>query len=66
MNLRGVGITTEGYHKAVLEQVELEKKYDDQFKIVFEAIAELMAPKDDDPKEIGFQLKEGDRKHGKK
>jgi len=37
----------------------LEKKYDDQFKIVFEAIAELMAPPDDPPKKkIGFEVKE--------
>ncbi|ATC66023.1 DNA-binding protein [Nibricoccus aquaticus] len=34
----------------------LEKKYDDQFKIVFEAIRELMSPIDEDDKarEIGF------------
>jgi hypothetical protein len=36
----------------------LEKKYDEQFKIIFEAIRELMAPvEDDDPvrqREIGF------------
>lgn len=34
----------------------LEKKYDDQFKVVFEAIRELMEPVDDDDsaKEIGF------------
>ena len=38
---------------------ELEKKYDDQFKIVFEAIAELMAPADDQPKKkIGFEVQE--------
>ena len=34
----------------------LEKKYDDQFKVVFEAIRELMSPIDDDDRarEIGF------------
>ena len=30
-----------------------EKKYDSQFKIVFEAIAELMAPAEDSEKKIG-------------
>jgi hypothetical protein len=36
-----------------------EKKYDDQFKIVFEAIAELMAPAEKPRKKIGFEIKEG-------
>ena len=37
----------------------LEKKYDDQIKIVFEAIAELMTPSDDPPqKKIGFEVRE--------
>ena len=44
---------------------ELEEKYDDQFKIVFEAIAELMAPAEDSPKKIGFELKEKKAKYGK-
>lgn len=34
---------------------ELEKKYDDQFRVVFDAIRELMAPTPEKPKErIGF------------
>lgn len=33
---------------------ELEKKYDGQFKIVFEAIRELMRPPDTSTNEIGF------------
>ena len=36
----------------------LEKKYDSQFKVVFEAIRQLMAPKDAPNKRIGFQLRE--------
>jgi len=36
----------------------LEKKYDDQFKIVFEAIAELMTPPEKPRKKIGFEVKE--------
>jgi len=45
----------------------LEKKYDDQFKIVFEAIAELMTPPAETPKrKIGFQVKEKKGDYGKK
>ncbi len=36
----------------------LEKKYDSQFKVVFEAIRQLMAPKEAPNKRIGFQLRE--------
>jgi len=37
----------------------LEKKYDEQFKVVFDAIRALMTPKaDQSRKQIGFQLKE--------
>ena len=36
----------------------LEKKYDDQFKIVFEAIAELMTPPEEPRRKIGFEVKE--------
>ena len=45
---------------------EMEKKYDDQFKIVFEAIAELMVPPEEDRKKIGFELKEEQGKYRKK
>jgi len=37
---------------------ELEKKYDSQFRVVFEAIRQLMAPKEALNKKIGFQLRE--------
>ena len=33
---------------------ELEKKYDVQFKVVFDAIRELMSPPDAPPRRIGF------------
>jgi hypothetical protein len=36
----------------------LEKKYDEQFKIVFEAIAELMTPPEKTRRKIGFEVKE--------
>jgi hypothetical protein len=44
-------------HKELAEKLEaLEKKYDQQFKIVFEAIRSLMEPPDEPPREpIGFQ-----------
>jgi hypothetical protein len=45
---------------------EMEKKYDDQFKIVFEAIAELMVPPEENRKKIGFELKEEKGKYRKK
>jgi hypothetical protein len=46
---------------------ELEKKYDAQFRIVFEAIAELMTPSDDSPKrKIGFEVKEKKIAYGEK
>ncbi len=39
---------------------ELEKKYDTQFKVVFDAIRQLMAPPEPRRKHIGF--KTGDKK----
>jgi len=37
---------------------ELEKKYDSQFMVVFEAIRQLIAPKEVPSKKIGFQLRD--------
>lgn len=37
----------------------LEKKYDAQFKVVFDAIRQLMAPSEPRPKRIGFRGEEG-------
>src|SRR5438309_6402493 len=44
-------------HKDLAHKLEaLEKKYDSQFKVVFEAIRELMAPPEEPPKPpIGFK-----------
>ena len=36
----------------------MEKKYDEQFKIVFEAIRQLMTPPETKKKKIGFMVKE--------
>jgi hypothetical protein len=43
----------------------LEKQYDEQFKIVFEAIHELMIPPEKPRKKIGFVVKETDAASGK-
>ena len=37
---------------------ELERKYDAQFKVVFDAIRELMAPADPKKRKIGFLVEE--------
>ena len=53
-------------HKDLARKLSaLEKKYDEQFKIVFEAIAELMTPPDKPQRKIGFQVKEKRATYGK-
>ena len=37
----------------------LEKKYDAQFKVVFDAIRRLMTPPEAEKRKIGFIVKEG-------
>ena len=37
---------------------DMEKKYDEQFKVVFDAIRALMAPPETHKKKIGFEAKE--------
>jgi len=44
----------------------LEKKYDSQFKVVFEAIRQLMASPEKQRKKIGFQLREKRASYGKR
>ena len=44
----------------------LEKKYDKQFKVVFDAIRALMAPPEKARKKIGFQVKERRAAYGKR
>jgi hypothetical protein len=49
------------HHKDLARRLdELEKKYDAQFKIVFDAIRQLMAPPEPEPpkKRIGFLVEE--------
>jgi hypothetical protein len=45
---------------------ELERKYDSQFKVVFDAIRQLMAAPEREPKKIGFQLREKRASYGRK
>ena len=44
---------------------QMEKKYDEQFKIIFEAIQQLMAPPETKKKKIGFTVKEKQKAYGK-
>lgn len=45
-------------HKELARRLdELEKKYDAQFKVVFDAIRQLMAPPEKPPRRIGFHVK---------
>lgn len=46
--------------------ITLEKKYDDQFSVVFEAIRQLMAPPDKKQRKIGFEVKEPKARYSKK
>ena len=46
--------------------VALEKKYDEQFKVVFDAIRALMAEEEKPRKKIGFEVKESKGKYIKK
>ena len=45
---------------------DLEQKYDEQFKIVFDAIRQLMIPPAKPRKKIGFEVKEKKTAYGKK
>ena len=46
-------------HKDLLRKVEeMEKRYDEQFSIVFEAIRQLMTPPEKPKRKIGFEVKE--------
>jgi len=46
-------------HAELARKLEaLEKKYDAQFRVVFDAIRQLMTPPEKAPRKIGFRLKE--------
>lgn len=52
-------------HKDLAKRLdELEKKYDAQFKIVFDAIRQLMTSPESGKKKIGFRVREWSEKYG--
>jgi phage regulator Rha-like protein len=54
-------------HKDLLVKIEeMERRYDAQFKVVFEAIRQLMAPPAAPQKKIGFQIKEKRATYGRR
>ena len=55
-------------HAALARKLEeMERKYDSQFRVVFEAIRQLMAPPNREPprKQIGFGVREKRKKYGR-
>jgi len=45
---------------------EMENKYDRQFRVVFEAIKQLIDAEDKPQRKIGFEVKEGRAKYGRR
>lgn len=53
-------------HKELAGKLEaLERKYDAQFKIVFDAIRQLMTPPEPKKRKIGFLVRERAAKYGR-
>jgi hypothetical protein len=53
-------------HKDLKNKIEsMEKKYDQQFQIVFEAIKQLLEEDEKPKKKIGFTVKEKQKEYGK-
>ena len=54
-------------HKDLKKKIEsMEKKYDEQFQIVFEAIKQLLTEEDKPKKKIGFTVKEKQKAYAKR
>ena len=54
-------------HKDLKRKIEsMEKKYDEQFQIVFEAIKQLLTEEDKPKKKIGYTVKEKQKAYAKK
>jgi ORF6N domain len=53
-------------HKDLVRRLnDMEKKYDAQFKVVFDAIRELMTPPEPRKRKIGFLVKERAARYGR-
>jgi ORF6N domain-containing protein len=53
-------------HKDLVRKLEaLEKRYDAQFRVVFDAIRELMKPPEPNKRKIGFLVKERAARYGR-
>ncbi len=53
-------------HKDLARKLDaMEKKYDAQFKVVFDAIRQLMSPPEPKKRKIGFLVKERAAKYGR-
>ncbi len=48
----------EAHESLARKLAEIEKKYDEQFRVVFEVLNELMAPPEPKRKQIGFSVQE--------
>lgn len=48
----------ESHAKLAAKLAELEDKYDEQFRVVFEVLNELMSPPEPKRKQIGFSVRE--------
>jgi hypothetical protein len=56
-----------GTHEEIKRKIEqMEQKYNGQFKVVFEAIRQLMTPPERSKRKIGFKLKEKQAGYGRK
>ena len=54
-------------HEDLKRKIEsMERKYDQQFQIVFEAIKQLLSEEDKPKKKIGYTVKEKQKTYGKK
>ena len=54
-------------HEDLKRKIEsMEKKYDQQFQIIFEAIKQLLSEEDKPKKKIGFTVKEKLKASGKR
>jgi len=52
-------------HKDLARKLEqMEKKYDAQFKVVFDAIRQLMTPPETKKRKIGFEVRESKTRYG--